>query len=506
MRRRAALINLGFHWVGTGLLVLQGLLLTPVYARLIPLDLLGAWMATGNVVAWLTLIDPNISRVLQQRIARAAGAGNEQEIASLVAAGHVLGFGVGLAMAAFIPAVPVLLRYVPGAGSAPAELEASLVVSLAATGTLIASFAPGMVNVGLQRTFLAGIITAGATVVGVVFTFYALLAGWGLVSLPGGLLVRSSILFVLNAASVYVSRWRVTRWRIAPTWLEIRALLGPSGYTFLGRFGQAMTGQVEPMAIAFAAGASTTAQYSITSRPLEPIRMTVDRVLPALAPGLSHLAGERGNEAVAGVIGKVYGPLGGLASIGVAAVTLASGPLVTLWAGPGTFAGYAVAAAVGVAAVGSSLASPAGEILYALGDVRSVALGRILEGALRIVAQVVGALVFGSIGIILGGVLATSGVALAWMNPRAERAMKISAGGINRRYLQSLLLGAAAVVTASLGGGAAFRGTSTTANWSILAVAMAGAVGVSLLGLFLWPGLRRESIALAGSFRRGRSE
>lgn len=492
MRRRAAVVNLGFHWLGAGLLVLQGLLVTPLYARLIPLDLLGAWMATGNVLAWLSLIDPNISRILQQKVARAYGKGDAPSVKSLSMAGHVLGMGVALAMSGLTPFVRTAIGLVPGAKESGAELEASVVVAVLASSVLVASFAPMSVNLGLQNMVQVGVITVLATSAGLATSILGLLNGWGLVALPAGLLCRATILFVGNLVSVYKRQGIYDTWRLGPDLPALKEIVVPSGFTFVEKVGVAMTSQVEPLAIAYAAGPVNTAQYTITSRPLEPVRIAVDRVLPALGPGLSHLAGDRGNHAVADVIGKVYGPLGGVVSIGVAAVTVASGPLVSTWAGAGTFAGYGVSAAVAIAAVSGCLANPGGEILYSLGDVRSVALGRLLEGTARVALQVLGGILFGVVGVIIGGVIATATVTFSWMNPRVEEAMMLPRGEINRIYCRSFLLGTICVGFSAVLGHILFSSPTSWGAASAIPAAPLASISVLLVGLWGWPGLRKQ--------------
>jgi O-antigen/teichoic acid export membrane protein len=53
--------------------ILNGLLTFPLYIHNIDAATLGLWVATGNILAWMTLADPGVGDVLQQRIAQLRG-------------------------------------------------------------------------------------------------------------------------------------------------------------------------------------------------------------------------------------------------------------------------------------------------------------------------------------------------------------------------------------------------------------------------------------------------
>ena len=56
--------NLFFQYTSIVLTVIWSIVLVPLYLKFIPLDIYGAWLATGNIVAWLSIMDPGLSAVL----------------------------------------------------------------------------------------------------------------------------------------------------------------------------------------------------------------------------------------------------------------------------------------------------------------------------------------------------------------------------------------------------------------------------------------------------------
>ena len=54
--------------------------MVPLYLKYIPVELYGAWLATGNIVNWLLVVDPGISTVVMQRVGKSYGADDRSEV------------------------------------------------------------------------------------------------------------------------------------------------------------------------------------------------------------------------------------------------------------------------------------------------------------------------------------------------------------------------------------------------------------------------------------------
>ena len=67
--------------------MITGIIMVPLYLRFIPFEVYGAWLASGNMLAWLSTIDPGLTLVLQQRIAAAYGNQDFKAIGMILVAG-----------------------------------------------------------------------------------------------------------------------------------------------------------------------------------------------------------------------------------------------------------------------------------------------------------------------------------------------------------------------------------------------------------------------------------
>ena len=59
----------------------------PVNIAHIPLDVYGAWLASGNILAWATMIDPGFGLLTQQQVATTYGSGNLDGTGKIITGG-----------------------------------------------------------------------------------------------------------------------------------------------------------------------------------------------------------------------------------------------------------------------------------------------------------------------------------------------------------------------------------------------------------------------------------
>src|ERR1700710_215656 len=67
--------------------IFNSIVLLPLYIKHIDSATLGIWLATGNILAWITLTDPGVGDVLQQKIAELSGKKLFAEIQKTIGSG-----------------------------------------------------------------------------------------------------------------------------------------------------------------------------------------------------------------------------------------------------------------------------------------------------------------------------------------------------------------------------------------------------------------------------------
>lgn len=115
-RTRNAAITAAFSYAQSGLAVVAGLVLFPITVRLVGAYDYGLWLATGEAVGFLLLLDPGVFAVLPWLIAEADGRGDLAAIRRHLVNGLAVGLGVAAVFALagagiwFLPSAEPILR------------------------------------------------------------------------------------------------------------------------------------------------------------------------------------------------------------------------------------------------------------------------------------------------------------------------------------------------------------------------------------------------------------
>src|SRR5829696_8458689 len=150
-----------YGWVLTN--VFNSIVLLPLYLKNIDANTLGIWLATGAILGWITLVDPGVGEVLQQRIAELRGRNEKGEIGKLI--------GSGYSASAIVLLISVLLglgcyffigRIIDKDVSAYPHLSTALVISVFATGLSLVSFTLIGINQGLHNSQQVAIFSLAA--------------------------------------------------------------------------------------------------------------------------------------------------------------------------------------------------------------------------------------------------------------------------------------------------------------------------------------------------------
>ena len=282
--------NLLFHYAQTVFLIVYGILLTPLYLRYIPEKTFGVWLATGNLVAWLSLVDPGLNAVIQQRIAAAYARGDNLAVSRLRTHSYVLSALLAMVIAAAgVVAAPWVARFVDRmACELPGAVMAAYYWALAATAIMTAAYGAAVVNIGMQAPIASGSIYLASQIVNVTTILVLLRSGRGVVSIPIGLLAQAAVLVAGHAA---YSAYRFFREKI-PAIMSLAgttAILKDSRGTVMSRLAGALTANTDMLLAATFLGPVQAVAVSMTQKGPGLLRMFIDRLSHSAMPSLSAI-------------------------------------------------------------------------------------------------------------------------------------------------------------------------------------------------------------------------
>jgi O-antigen/teichoic acid export membrane protein len=420
-RKVQSVINLISLYFSVILSITQGIILTPLYLKYIPPSLYGAWLASGNILTWIAMVDPGISRILQQRTAYTFGRGELDKVGGVIGTGLLLGTFFAMLPLLAIPfsdSIAGQFKLVP---SEHAELTTAFNWALISTSVMIAMFQPSAANLGLQQSVGAGVAYSAATLTGIVVTYCMLRAGYGLLSIPMGLTVRAIIMLALNAA--WMIQWcrKNLRGKVAIHKEELRKYSTLSAFTFFERLISGLLTQSDVFITARVVSNEVAVLYSLTGRGFEPVRMAADRLLPAFLPGLAHLAGEGNRERLQEICRRLMSVTAFAISVGAGCVVAMNFAFVKLWVGDINFGGERLTLLFAMLTICNVLFNALAETTFAVGGVGPIEVMRMVEGIVRIILQLVLLKYLGVIGIPLGGCIGmflVSGTVLPGLSAR----------------------------------------------------------------------------------------
>ncbi len=501
-RRRTAIVQASFHGLAMALMVVQGLVLVPLYLAHIDGATYGAWLATGNVLAWLGLVDPGSQAVVQQRIAAAYGRGDRECVRRVIGSGLVISGALAIAIAivacVVAPLVPELVR---AAEPARRDLIAAFVIAGLSEAMFQAALAFGTVFLGLMsHTTQIGISYVMATLTGIGVNLALLSRGVGLLSIPIGLAVRAAVLLLWNSGLFVLVIVRRLNLRPTLSRAEIAGTLRLSTFTWVARFGGTVLANVDGILVARALGPAQVTMLTVNRRVADLIGNGAPRLTAALAPGLAHAVGEGDLATTREVALRLLRTAIWAAALAGACYVAINGDFVARWVGPGYAGSGLLVLAFGLSTVWSAAECVVTATSFAAGRIRASSALSITGQLLRIALLAAGLRIAASVEAVPLSLLATAGVFTIWAATRLLSRV-LALGWRDAAGLMGRTLGeAAAPLTVGLLWSC--LGPHVTSWAGLVAAAVCSGSGALLALGLVSPGFREAVTATAGRLRR----
>jgi O-antigen/teichoic acid export membrane protein len=401
-RKKTTKWNIFFHYYSIGFSIVWGVLLVPLYLKYIPLHIYGAWLATGNVVAWLTVVDPGISDVLRQKVGKAYGERALDELNDLLCSGTLLSLFISLVIliTAFI-----MSNYILGFIKIQDINNVAIIKNaflLAAIGSSLMIFSYGFTsfNIGLLSSVGIGVVFVVATISSLIINFALLLKGYGLYSIPISLIFRAVILIIGNLLYII--------WRYAKESLQYRFSLNGmfelaklSSYNFLGRIGSVMVSNVDALLVARYIGAEAAPVLVLTKKGPELSRMFVERPPIAMLPAITHAWGSNEFDKVRENTLRLFKFLLWMMGLIFSGFMVLNASFVSLWVGEKLYAGDTINTIICISLPLLIVVSVFSNILFSLGYIKETSKTNFIQSIITIVALFIGVKFFGLLGLVL---------------------------------------------------------------------------------------------------------
>ena len=491
--------NLFFQYISIGLSIISGVVLVPIYLKFIPLDLYGAWLATGNILVLITIIDPGLSQVLMRQVGVAYGQNDKKSIQEFIISGSI----ITLFVVIFVIATAMIITdYIPSWLNLKEDidivtLKKAFVLASLGSALMIFSFTFTSINQGLQASLSIGIIFVVISVLRIGIIIILLYQGFGLLSIAVGQLIMGSGLLVGNIG--YLS-WRIINDKIAISFSlkALPKLVNFVSFVFLSKMSVIICQKIDLFIVARLLGPESSVMLKLTRTAPDLSRHFVERPVIAFMPSLAQLVGSGGIEKAKTVILRLARLMLWLLGILLGGFVAMNDDFVRLWVGPQLFAGHVVGLAISVGfflLVGTSIL---GNFCFVLGNIKAKSLAEFVQSLLYIFLIVFGTRYFGLIGCVFAPLIAMAAVTV-WYFPRSFiRLLKLlpEQGFI---ILREVLIIIAVIIPLTV-----IFCTFTPLHWFTFTIIAASFVILYFSGLFiLSKEFRMEIVGIYQKFTRG---
>jgi O-antigen/teichoic acid export membrane protein len=497
-RRRAVSLNFIAQITGLAFVTIQGIFLVPLYLRFVGIPLYGAWLASMQLVGWVTILDPGTDEVMRQRLATAYGGGQLDELGQIIGTGLAINGFVAICITVatmlLIPELPVWFRV---SGQGAGQLTSAAVVLALASGTTVVAYALGSSLQALQRAGGYGVVLVIGNIAGLVLNVGLLYAGWGLTAIAAGFLFK---------AVVWAGGWScVLIWTCRPLGREpvrfsfsahrARELIRLAGYMLVSKIASMLQTSSDGVLTAIMLGPSQTAMLVLTGKVVDVARMIPDRLGAAMQPSLAHLAGVGNRERSLRISTHFLVAASLVAAPLIATAVVLNRDVVRLWVGARLYGGQPLSALIGISSLLTLLSTAIYHVLFANGLIETTSKISLVAGAVKIVLLAVLLRWLGLIAV----PIATTAAILIVTGPRYLRVLSetfsLDSGQVGQ-LLVNVLSGPMVCVIL----GAILASSPSAPTW--LAAALKSA---AILGLFtgtilaLLPVARREALTALGN-------
>ena len=291
--RRQAMVNVAGSYSYLAFLAITGIIMVPLYLHYIGAELYGGWLATGNLVNMLSVLDLGLNLIFMQKLSKAYAEGDVNGYADLLGGATTLtliifflAFGGGVVFANYAPG------WVKMQGPSAAALKIALMYTASGLGL---SFCVQNLSVAFQ-SLNAPLVTVVASLLGqivwVVSVWIGLRLRHGVIALGVASALRQLIqLLVLLPLFMWVLRQRSLP-PLRPRWRRMREYMRACLPTMAGRWLGFIANNCQELVIGMLFSLEATVLFSVTSRLPNLFGSLLGPIGSSVYPALSAAAGE----------------------------------------------------------------------------------------------------------------------------------------------------------------------------------------------------------------------
>jgi len=367
-KKKIALINLLVNYSNTFFLILNGLVLVPIYFKYFSLNIYGSYLASANIAGILGLLEFGLSLVFTQKLAVLYKSQKYFDFYNLMSAGLVASFilvSILISISLIIaPFVPEWVKASPGDSS---DIKYAFIINSLGIAFNIYSNTITSIFQALSRVKISGIINVVSALLGIIATVLSLYFGFGIKSISIGIFIKSFSCVIALLPFLILNINRDSYPRLKVQLQLVVELLRDSLPIFGNTVSKSLIDNAQLLIITNFINPTATVIYSLTSKVFQLCNNLLAPIGSSIYSSLSQLVGENNHQNLKNNILRIFS-LFTIFSIVTLIITYALNySFISLWVGKDKFGGILLSLILCINMFVSSRISYINFNLFALG-------------------------------------------------------------------------------------------------------------------------------------------
>lgn len=264
---KASIFNFLFNSFNTVVMIINGIIMVPIYFNYISLSTYGAWLASGNVVTMLGLLEAGYASVITQKMASAIAHNDDEQFRKYAGANISSAIIISVVIFLFGMSIsPFIADWVNAPLDQNEKITKAYVLALLSASISIMVSLFGAFPQVWQDTKTVGIISVVSNLTAIIALIVFLLLGCGVISIPLSYLVRASMNFIVQGT------WILKKWHnleLKTPLFKLDVLIGVLRncvMPFLSKTSSSLMYHSQSFLISVFIGPSISAIYDLTSK------------------------------------------------------------------------------------------------------------------------------------------------------------------------------------------------------------------------------------------------
>lgn len=397
-RKRATILLAAGSYINTAIVMVQGLLLVPLYLYYIGAHTYGLWLASGGIIGMLALVNFGISSLFVQRIASAYA----KKDTALAGSYFINGVLIYVCICILYTTVGWILSFwlIDILSIDPHEkiLQQCFQLAILAMAFAILNECLRSFSQALLHSVVSLVGMAVGRIIGIIVTVCMLLNEFGLWAIPMGILVAEAITLLVNLFYALLL-FRGLSAKLSFDFNIIKEYMHTSPALLMARTGNTLSQESEPLLITIFLSAEITALYMIARKSADILFQALSVTCGASYGAFSHLVGEKDFEKIKQAALNLLLIVFASSLIAFATYVGINQGFVALWVGKDFILSEDVIFMIGLGFFSRSLRAMIWQLLNGLGDFIYTSFIILAEGTGKICLAIILLNFIGVIGV-----------------------------------------------------------------------------------------------------------